>query len=267
MQVVVSIPPSHAGERFPVLIALHGRGEMLKGPERGARGWIDDYGLYRALERIRRPPLRGDDLRGLYDSPALGRLNHALNLRPYRGLIIVSPYTPELFSGDSAFEAAGSFADFLVGEVLERVYRETPAMGRAETTGIDGVSLGGRAALLVGFHRPKAFAVVSSLQAAFDVDDAPELAVRSRRARAENPKLLIRLLTSEGDYFLQANLAISAALKRAGVEHELLVVPGPHDYEFNRGPGVFEMLAFHDRTLRQTSSQIRASVPDAGAKP
>jgi len=36
----------------------------------------------------------------------------------------------------------------------------------------------------------------------------------------------------------------------AGVDNELAVIPGPHDYEFNRGPGVYEMLVFHDRALR-----------------
>jgi hypothetical protein len=29
-----------------------------------------------------------------------------------------------------------------------------------------------------------------------------------------------------------------------------VTVPGPHDYEFNRGPGAYEMLMFHDRVLR-----------------
>ena len=31
----------------------------------------------------------------------------------------------------------------------------------------------------------------------------------------------------------------------------MTTVPGPHDYVFNRGPGVLEMLLFHDRALRR----------------
>jgi hypothetical protein len=37
-------------------------------------------------------------------------------------------------------------------------------------------------------------------------------------------------------------------LDRRKQEH--LVVPGPHDYPFNRGPGAIEMLLWHDRVLR-----------------
>jgi hypothetical protein len=39
-------------------------------------------------------------------------------------------------------------------------------------------------------------------------------------------------------------------MKSAGVPNVLVVVPGPHDYPFNRGPAVYEMLLHHDRVLR-----------------
>src|SRR5688572_19702614 len=51
--VVVVSPPT--SERLPVLIALHGLGEAQKGPDRGARGWIDDYGLLVAIDRLAAP--------------------------------------------------------------------------------------------------------------------------------------------------------------------------------------------------------------------
>src|SRR3954462_15500401 len=56
MSVVVVVPERAEGERLPVLIALHGRGETLKGPERGARGWVDDYRLGRATQPRPPPP-------------------------------------------------------------------------------------------------------------------------------------------------------------------------------------------------------------------
>lgn len=253
MQVVVSLPARRAGERFPVLITMHGRGEAFKGPAKGARGWIDDYWMGRAIERLRKPPLVGQDLLDLGDGERIARMNEKLGERPYRGLVVVCPYTPDILAGDRPFTAAQPLAKFLVDELLPRVKRDTPAIGSAETTAIDGVSLGGRAALLVGLERPTAFRVVAGLQAAFDSADAPELARRAGEARRENPSLVIRLLTSEGDYFLNANRAISRALAGAGVPHVLTVIPGPHDYEFNRGPGAYEMLFFHDRALRGES--------------
>ena len=250
MQIVVRLPARRAGQRFPVLIAMHGRGEAMKGPAHGARGWVDDYGLVAALGRLHAPPLVPKDLEALAAPERLARLNAALVDRAFGDLVVVCPYTPDILAGDRAFSAALPLARFLVDELLPRVNRETPSLGTAASTGIDGVSLGGRAALLVGLERAESFGAVAALQAAFDSADAPELARRAKRAREKNPKLSIRLLTSEGDFFLRANKNISKAFGEAGVPHELRVVPGPHDYVFNRGPGVYEMLLFHDRVLR-----------------
>ncbi len=33
-------------------------------------------------------------------------------------------------------------------------------------------------------------------------------------------------------------------------DHEHRVALGPHNYDFNRGPGGLEMLTWHDRVLR-----------------
>ena len=52
----------------------------------------------------------------------------------------------------------------------------------------------------------------------------------------------LRLVTSEEDAFLAAVKAASARMKDDGVPHELLVVPGTHGYDFNRGPGSAELL-------------------------
>jgi enterochelin esterase-like enzyme len=254
MSAVALVPKRKAGERFPVLIAMHGLGEAQKGPERGARGWIDDYGLGRAIERLHAPPLTAEDFMGFVEPARLERLNRALSAEPFSGLIVVCPYTPAVLRGDRPFDKAPPLARFLVDELLSRVYRETPALGTPETTGIDGVSLGGRAALTVGLLRAEAFAAVGALQAAFDVEDAPEIAERVRRARQRRPSLELRLLSSDGDYFLRANRAIDRALGAAGQRRELVVVPGPHDYDFNRGPGAIEMLVYHDRVLRGRSA-------------
>jgi enterochelin esterase-like enzyme len=250
MIAVVVLPERGPGDRFPVLITMHGRGEALKGPERGARGWVDDYALGRALRRLADPPLVPLDFEGHVTADRLEILNQALAAKAYRGLIVVCPYTPDMLAGDAPFERAPPLAAFLAGTLLPRVFKETPALGTRESTGIDGVSLGGRAALTSGLLRPDAFGTVAGIQPAFDRKDAAEITARTRAARQRYPDLRLRLLTSEGDFFLRSTRAIDAALTSASVEHDLLVVPGPHDYEFNRGPGAIEMLFFHDRALR-----------------
>jgi S-formylglutathione hydrolase FrmB len=102
----------------------------------------------------------------------------------------------------------------------------------------------------MGLRNPESFASVGGLQPAFDLDNAGAVAQRALLAHQKNPALSFRLLTSDGDYFLASTRAISSAMRQAGVPNTLVVIPGPHDYPFNRGPAVYEMLIHHDRVLR-----------------
>jgi iron(III)-salmochelin esterase len=250
MNAVVVLPERQPDERFPILLTFHGMGEARKGPEKGARGWIDDYGLLKAIDRLRHPPLTAQDLEGFADPERLAKLNAALGSHPYRGLVIVNSYTPDMLRGDEPFSKIPPLAKFAIDELLARARRETPALGTPHTTGIDGISLGGRAALSIALRNPEAFAAAGGLQPAFDLENAGPFTQRALVARQKNPALAFRFLTSDGDYFLGPTRAISAAMRHVGIVHELVVVPGPHDYPFNRGPAVYEMLLYHDRALR-----------------
>ncbi len=250
IDVVVMMPPRRVTDRFPMLIALHGRGEAQRGPVRGARGWVDDYALPRATQRLVAPPLTAKDFEGFVTQERLQAINQELSRRPYRGLVVLCPYTVDVLAGDRPFDSVKPYAQFLLEELVPRAKGSLPVLGQPSDLGIDGVSLGGRVAVLSGLLHPTAFGAAAGLQAAFDADDAPSLAKLATVARAKNPRLTLGLLTSDGDFFLRANRAISAELRRYGIDHRFLVVPGPHDYAFNRGPGVLEMLLFHDRVLR-----------------
>jgi len=60
----------------------------------------------------------------------------------------------------------------------------------------------------------------------------------------------LRLLTSDGDPFRPTLAKLADELRAREVEASYEVVAGPHDYSFNRGPGAYEMLLWHDRVLR-----------------
>jgi iron(III)-salmochelin esterase len=248
--VLISLPARLPHERFPVLVAFHGRGEALAGSRRGARGWFDDYELGRAIARLGQPPLSKGDFRDYVSDARLAQLNADLRQRPYAGLIVVCPYLPDVLKGATAFVEMEPLGRFIVEELLPRVYDRTPALGTPGSTGADGVSLGGRAALLVGLGRPLAFGSVGAVQAALGEQEIARFSELAARARAQNSQLALRLLTSDEDYFLAQNLALSAALSERGLPHQLTRAVGTHSYRFNRGPGGLEMLLFHDRALR-----------------
>lgn len=234
-------------EKLPLLFALHGRGEALKGPELGVMGWPKDYALLRAIERVCAPPLTTEDFEGMVEAKRLVAHNDALRARPFAGLVVVCPYSPDVDLRKP--EKIRAYAEYFMKAVLPRAKKELPVLGTPASIGIDGVSLGGALALRIGLGNPEAFGALGTLQAAIGEDQIPELTELARAARSKNPGLKLRLLTSDKDYFRRALRNAGAAWRAAGIEHDFEDVPGVHDYPFNRGPGALEMLLWHDRVL------------------
>ncbi len=180
-------------KRFPVLIALHGRGEAMKGPVDGAMGWPRDCALIRAINRVRSPPLNPSDYEGFVVPDRLRDANAALAARAFGGMIVVCPYVPDVrppASGDIT-----SYSRFIADVLLPRVRRETPAYASREATGIDGVSLGGVVALRIGLALPDIFGAVGGIQPALSGGDnavwwpAPGLRARGAACRLSAPLL------------------------------------------------------------------------------
>jgi len=235
------------GDRFPVLVALHGRGEALKGPVEGAMGWPRDYAMVRAIDRLRSPPLDSGDYEGFVVPERMRDANAALAAHPFGGMIIVCPWLPDVrppASGDIS-----AYCRFVTDVLLPRVHRETPAYSSREATGIDGVSLGGVVALRIGLGFPDAFGAVGGIQPALSGGDNPAWVARARAARTRHSDLKLRLLTSDHDYFHDEVMSLSRAWREAGIGHDVADVVGPHDYPFNRGPGSLELLLWHDSAL------------------
>jgi acetyl esterase/lipase len=250
-RVVVVVPSWGAAEaRFPVLLALHGRGEALKTPAEGAMGWPRDYAMVRAIDRLRAPPLRERDYEGFVDRARMAATNASLAAEPFGGVIVVCPWLPDVRpapTGDIA-----PYGRYLLDVLLPRVRRDTPALTSPEATGIDGVSLGGVLALRIGLSRPEDFGAVGGIQPALGDGQNAEWTALAQAARARRPAMKLRLLTSHDDYFHDPIVALSQAWQHKGIVHDFADVPGPHDYVFNRGPGSIELLTWQDRALARS---------------
>jgi len=232
---------------WPVLVALHGRGEAGRGLDKGARGWRDDYTLMRAYRALASGKITADDASGMLSDERIGAINASLAAKPFAGLVVACPYTP-VPTGRGA-ESAQAFGAFVAGALLPRVGELRGRPPAPESTAIDGVSMGGRYALQLGLGPTDAFGSVGALQPAIQVAEADAFAALAARAIARRPRSL-RLVSSEDDPFLEATRALAAAFEREKLVAGLVVTRGPHDYAWNRGPGAIELLVHHERVLR-----------------
>src|SRR5690606_19151599 len=146
------------------------------------------------------------------------------------------PFVPDIGGEPLGSPTMTEYVDWLAGPLVDAVRERFRGAARTrEGVGIDGVSLGGRVSLEAGFRHPEAFGVVGGMQPAIrgQEEGLAELA----RAASERGAQRIRLLTSDEDPFLWATRRRSAALRERRITHTFTALPGPHDYEFNRGPG------------------------------
>ncbi|WP_437720080.1 alpha/beta hydrolase [Sorangium sp. So ce861] len=237
------------GERAPLLVLLHGLGET--GDERlGAFAWLERYGLGSSYDRLRRPPLGRASRRKDWTDARLAEVNAALAARPFRGLAIACPYTPNVHKAPNPSAALDGYARWLAEVVLPRARAEAPVFDDAARTSLDGCSLGGFVGIEVFLRRPELFGAWGGVQAAISAHRAPAYADRLAKAVAATGPRDIHLLTSKGDPFHDANTALAAQLAKRSIPHALRVLPGPHDQPWLREAGTIEMLLFHDRRPR-----------------
>jgi len=244
-----------AGKKLPVLVLLHGLGET--GNELlGIHAWGERYGLVRAHERLKRPPIAklapkqpwlSDEHRTL--------LNQSLAKRPFRGVILVCPVTPNPHRLQPAKKTLDWYADWIEKTLLPAVRERTPAAAGARNTGIDGCSLGGYVGIEVFLRKPHLFGSFGGVQAAFSVPGALVYAERLARAVADVGPRPIRLGTSGADPYKRANQALAKKLDELGVPNELSVPPGPHNQPWLKEIGTLDMLLWHDRMLGATASK------------
>lgn len=249
-RATVFTPKSNRGGLFPILVLLHGLGET--GNERdGVYAWAQRYGLLSSYRRL----LRSSVMDGVSRSNGYLRVSRAeqldrqLMLHPFRGMVLVCPYTPNVFAMNTS-SALDEYAAWIVEVLLPEVRSRTPTREGMRWTGIDGCSLGGFVSYHVFQRRPEAFFTCGGVQAAIGKAAAVEHAERFRSAVERVGLRRIHLETSTQDPYHDANVELARLLGRSGVEHELRVSPGPHNQPWLIEVGTLEMLLWHDRQLR-----------------
>lgn len=243
--------PKHvpAGTKLPLLILLHGLGET--GNELlGIHAWGERYGLVKAYERLRRPPVERlfPKLPYLTDAHR-EQLNASLAKKPFAGMVMACPVTPNPYRGAPAEVTLDRYTAWLADTLLPAVRAEAPVLQDARSTGLDGCSLGGYVGVEVFLRRPELFGTFGTIQGAFGVPLAISYAERIAQAiRRVGPRAL-RIASSTEDPYRKANEALSRRLDELSVPNVLSVLPGPHNQPWLREIGTLELLRFHDRQL------------------
>ena len=249
-RALVLVPKERpSGVRLPLLILLHGLGET--GNElSGIHAWGERYGLVRAHERLMRPPVARELVRPRYLSDArLAQLNASLASRPFRGLVLACPVTPNPYRLQPASRTLDRYAAWLEETLIPAVRGVAPVRTDRAGVGLDGCSLGGYVGIEVFLRRPGLFGSFGTVQGAYGAARAPEYAARIAAAIQHVGPTPIHLETSTGDPYRRAQAALSQQLREHGVPHALRVLPGPHNQPWLREVGTLEMLLWHSRQL------------------
>lgn len=245
--------PQHPAkpEKPALLVLLHGLGET--GNERlGIHAWGELYGLVKAYERLRRPPLRRTlERRPYFSEERRAELNRGLAAEPFRGLALACPVTPNPYRAGP--QSLDRYADWIEKTLLPAV-RERAGLAKNAKIGLDGCSLGGYVALEVFLRKPELFATLGGVQSAFNVPAALRYADALTKTLQKVGPRRLHVETSSGDPYRKANVALSRKLTELGVKNELVVPPGPHDQPWLREIGTLEMLLWHERALGAKNS-------------
>lgn len=242
-------------EPLPLLILLHGLGETGN-EQAGLDAWSERYGLVSAYERLLRPPVARTLAKARYlTDEQLESLNATLETRPFSGMAIACPVTPNVYRQPSVPRALDEYADWIGSTVVPGIRNAAGIEAGRQAVSIDGCSLGGFMALEIYLRRPDLFGGVGMVQGAIGVGSAAAYAARIRRAAESCDNTVVRLGTSTLDPYLKANRAFSNELSKRGVVHTLTISPGPHDQPWLREVGTLTMLHWHDTRF----AELRAS--------
>jgi pimeloyl-ACP methyl ester carboxylesterase len=229
------------------LILLHGLGESHD-QRVGARAFAERYGLLSAVTRLKRPPLeRTLKKQDYFGQQRLTELNEQLARQPYTPPILVCPFTPNPWRGDSTL--LDRYAEFLVGPLCAAIAERTGSDAPSLSLAVGGVSMGGFMALEIFLRKPERFCGLALAQAAFGAHQAPRFAAELDKCMQRAGARAVDVISSTGDPYLKPSELLHEKLRERAITSTLRVSPGPHNQLWLRESGVIEMLLAADRAF------------------
>lgn len=239
-QPVVVVAPDGGGP-YPVVFLIAGLGELKRGDRASAAGWVEKYGLIEGLAAIERGHFTEADFGGLVQGP-LFDLYQRRRRAGYGGLVFVG--LPAPVTWDRRFERR------VMDVFVPWAEATLPVKKGYAFRGVDGISLGGRHALRLAVAHPGQFRSVGTEQAS--VKGLLPSFIRQRSVLTAASPSIFNLLTSTRDGYRRDIGTFARELAALGLPVRRREVPGGHDKRFAKGPGVLDMILFHDAVLNAT---------------
>lgn len=238
--------PSTGPAPTRLLILLHGRGETSS-ERMGLKAWSELYGLSQSYQRLQHAPVEPVLKTPRIAAKRLKRINADLESRPFTGMAIVCPVTPNPADAANRDVMLDRYAAWLVSELVPAVRAEVPSLGTQ--VGLDGCSMGGYVGLEVFKRKAQAFSSFGIVQSAIGTWRVPGYTQAISQALKQGARVKLHLQTSTRDPFREATELLSIQLRERGIDNDLDVIAGAHDQLWLRQIGSLEMLLWHDRNL------------------
>lgn len=201
----VYTPPSYhenPEKQYPVLYLLHGSNDT-------AIGWV----MIGAANFIM------DNL------IAKGSANEMIVVMPFGHAV------PHGAPKDLARTNTEKFETYLINDVIPLVETKYRVLKSRKDRAIAGLSMGGGQAVIVGLKNLDKFSVIGSFSGAVPEEASEKIESILSDARTVNDSLdLFWIGCGKDDFLLERNRAFSEMLKQTGIEHDLHITEGVHNY-------------------------------------
>ncbi|WP_239495058.1 alpha/beta hydrolase [Pedobacter yulinensis] len=228
IRAVVILPDTYDGQKqFPVVYLLHGYGDRYN-------GWVNKV-----------PAIKDEADRN--------------------NLIIVCPDgNISSWYFDSPVDKKWRYETYVSGELVKWIDKNYKTLADRKARAITGLSMGGHGALYLAFRHQDIFGAAGSMSGGVDIRPFPnnwELAKRLGPKSAfpgrwsENSvtemlhllspgKLALIIDCGKSDFFYEVNLALHQKMDYLNIEHDFIVRPGVHNWEYWSNAVSYQLLFF-----------------------
>lgn len=182
------------------------------------------------------------------------------------GVFFVCPDGENNWYWDSSAEKKNLYETFTAKELVNYIDTNYKTIPSAQNRAITGLSMGGQGALFLAFRHPDIFGAAGSMSGCMDICAFPdnwkiskllgdfdknndvwnEYSLMNQVKRIKNGQLKIIFDCGNDDFFYDINCKFHQKLDTLGIEHDFILRPGIHDWNYWRNAIKYQVLFFSE---------------------